>query len=468
MSHPAVASSAVVEYHGRAPPSSTRALLRELVWLSVPVMVEHVLHMGVGLADTYLANHLDSEPAAATAAVGTVSYFLWFIGLLVGAIATGSTALIARATGARHRGLANSVCGQSIASAAVLGAAMALLLYVLAGPFVTATRLAGAAGDFALSYLMLLTFSLPFTMVMFVAGACLRGAGDTLTPAIVMVVVDLVNIVASFALTYGWWGLPKMGFDGIAAGTVIAYVAGGVALLAVLLRGRAGLRLHWHRIPPHWLTLKRILRIGLPSGLEGLVAWSAQFAIVILINHLDPTNVMPAAHINAIRIEAISYMAGFAVAAAAATMVGQSLGMRDPGRAMRSALLAYAVGGGIMTALGIGFIVAGQYPSRWLSGTPQVGDLTAQCLGYAGFVQCGFAAAAIFGGALRGAGDTVWVMGLNLASIVGLRLVGVLIVGWWLNQGLVAIWLVLCAELMARGALMTGRFLHGGWKQVQV
>ena len=73
MSQEGVAVPAVLDYAVGRPGASNLALLRELVWLSVPVMVEHVLHMGVGLADTYLANHLKTEPAAATAAVGTLS-----------------------------------------------------------------------------------------------------------------------------------------------------------------------------------------------------------------------------------------------------------------------------------------------------------------------------------------------------------------------------------------------------------
>src|SRR5690606_10756049 len=95
-------------------------------------------------------------------------------------------------------------------------------------------------------------------------------------------------------------------------------------------------------------------------------------------------------------------------------------------------------------------------------------ELTARCLFVAGWAQAGFAASMIFSGALRGAGDTMATMVLNLISILGPRLVGVLIVGYWLKLGLVAIWVVLAAELMVRGALITGRFVHGGWKKSQV
>jgi putative MATE family efflux protein len=274
-----------------------------------------------------------------------VGYVLWLVAMITGAIGVGSTAIIARAVGARHRRLANRVCGQSIGAVVMAGVVLAGLCYAGAPWFASRSGLSGQAQEFTFYYFRVLSLSLPFSMVMMAGGACLRGAGDTLTPAASMIVVDVVNVVVSFALTRGWWGLPEMGFKGIAIGTVLAYVVGGVLLVGVLLRGSHSLRLYPHRLHPHWLTLKRILRIGLPSGAGETLAWFAQFAIVLIINRIDATNVAAAAHILTVRVESLSYLAGYAVSIAAATMVGQSLGMGDPRRASRSAWLAFALGG---------------------------------------------------------------------------------------------------------------------------
>jgi putative MATE family efflux protein len=437
---------------------------RSLLVLALPVLAEHLLHMLVGMSDTYLANHLPADQADAAAAVGTVSSFTWFLGLLVGAIGTGSTAIIARATGARHRRLANSVTGQSVSTAVAVGVALALLLFFFAYPATLMTGLSAPARVFAYDFLRTLSWSVPFMMLMLVANACLRGAGDTLTPALVMIAVDVLNVFFSFGLTYGKWGLPNWGFDGIAAGTAIAYVCGGLIQLTVLLTGVGRVRLYRHRLAPHWTTLKRLLRIGLPSGLENLIGWSAQFGVLIVINTLDPTSRMPAAHRNAVVIESASYLVGFAFATAAATMVGQSLGMKDPRRATRSAYAAYAFGGSFMTLMGVVFILFGSYPARWMSPDPEVQRLTTDCLFITGFCQAGFAASLVFSGSLRGAGDTLAAMLLNLSSILLIRLCGGLIVGKYLGLGLSAIWVVLSAELFTRGVLVYARFLQGKWK----
>ena len=448
---------------------SNGALMRQVFALAGPVWVEQVLHMLVGLNDTYLANHLPSHAADAGAAVGTITYFLWLIGLMVSSIGAGSTALISRAKGARHKSLGNKVTGQSVSAALILGVVFGILLYLTAEPIVRATQLQGMGGTFALSYLRMLSTALPFTMVMFIAGACRRGGGDTLSPAIVMVIVDLVNMVSSFALTRGWWGLPVMGFDGIAAGTIIAYIVGGVLDFLVVWFGTSGARLYLHRMWPHWHTIKRLLRIGVPAGIDGLIAWLANFGVIAIINRMDATNAMSAAHMNAIRLESISFLSGIAFATAAATMVGISLGRKDPARATRCAYLAYAAGGGVMILCGVLMITLGRYPARWLSpADAHIIQLTTRCLMITGFVQSGFAANLVFGGALRGAGDTFVVMCINLSSTVGLRFTGVLIVGLWLRLGLAAVWIVLASEIFNRGVLIFLRFLGGGWKKIAI
>lgn len=465
---PARAAPVATADHALAGVPPNRVLLRQLAVLGAPLVAEQLLHIAVGFTDVWVAGHLRGNTAAAQAAVGSVAYLLWLFTLVAGTLGIGSTALVARAIGARHRSLANSVCGQTVTAAMIAGAVLGAICFFAAGPVADLTQLSGESHDFALTYVRVLSLSLPFSTVLLAANACLRGAGDTLTPAVSMIVVDTVNVVLTFGLSRGWFGLPEMGFRGIAVGTAAAYMVGGLIQFAVLLSGRGGLRLHPHRMRPHWHTLKRIFRIGLPAGAENFLGWGANFVVLAIINQADPTNVMGSAHICTIRVESFSFLFGYAIATAAATMVGQSLGAQSPARAARSAYLCFAVGGGIMGLWGLLFVLFGRFFASFLSNDPQVVELTAKCLFITGFVQVGFAASMVFSFALRGAGDTLSAMAINLASILGLRLVGAVVVGWWLRMGLTAIWFVLAAELLVRGVLIYARFLHGGWRHVKV
>lgn len=489
---PPASTTAVAATRPPAPPAgagatveveTTRQLLGKLLLLSAPVLVEQVLHSFTGLADTWIANHVaqvtpamtaaeaaaaQAQNTAAGAAVGTIAYLLWFVGLVAGAVGTGSTAIIARATGARHRGLANSICGQSMGLSLIVGVVLGGSVYLLAGPIADVTGLKGQAVEYARQFVQVIAFGLPFMLVLMVANACLRGAGDTVSPAVAMVVVDVVNVSLAFALTFGWFGLPKLGFSGIAIGALCGYVVGGTIQMIVLLVGRGGIRLYLHRLRPHWHNMRRLLRIGIPSGVESGVFWGVNFALINAINQMDASAASGAAHAVAVRIEAFSYLGGFALAIAATTMVGQSLGMKNPDRAARSAYLAFAVGGSMMAVMGLAYILFGGTLARLMSEDGRVIELTTRCLFYTGFIQAGFAAAIIFSGSLRGAGDTFKVMLINLTCVVGIRLVGVLVMTRWFHADLGDIWLLLSAEIMIRGVALTVRFLHGGWKRARV
>ena len=447
------------------------ALVKRAFLLSLPVMVEHALHMMVGLTDTYMANHLQQPRdvvLAATAAVGTIAYFMWFINLIASAVCSGATALVARATGARHRSLANAVCGQSILLAFITGVVISIILAVFARPLIHLTGLEALSGDYAVEYLRLLCISIPFILVMSAANASLRGAGDTLTPAISMVIVDIINIVLTWSMTFGKLGFKPMNFQGIAYSTIIAYLFGGILQVFVLMRGFGGIKLHLHRLKLQWHAIFRILRIGVPSGVEGLLTWGAQFGVMSMINGLDK-NIAATAHNNAIRIEGLSYMVCFGVGISAATLVGQALGAKNPNLAKRSAWACYILGGSMMTFCSFMFIFFGLAMSKFMANNdPVISPLTAKCLFITAFCQPMFAAAIIFSGSLRGAGDTFWVMILLLISIIVVRLGGVLFVVNVLHWYLPGIWIVLVIELTTRGALMVGRFLHEGWIRVKV
>jgi putative MATE family efflux protein len=444
-------------------------LLRTLIILALPVLAENFLGIVVGLNDTYLANHLPERIRVdGTAAVGTVLYLLWFINLFAGALGTGATAIISRAIGARHRARAHACCGQAVLFAAVLGLAIAVFFLAAAPLIATLAGLKGEASHLFIVYLRLLAIGTPFMVVLMVANACLRGAGDTRTPFLAMCIINTVNVALTWSLTLGVPALhiPALDIAGIAIGTSAAYVVGGVMQTFVLIHGVGKLKLRMHRLRFHHVEMKRLLRIGLPSAGENSLMWIVNFFLIHAINVLGTT--AAAAHLNAVRIEALSFMTGWAVATATATLVGQSLGMKDIHRARRSAHLGYLVGGVAMACVGLSFILFNHTFADIISDDPNVRTFTAGCLFITGFIQPFFAAAIIFGAALRGAGDTGAVMLLNFLSLFGIRLAGVYFVCYVLHGNLWTIWYVLCGELVIRGSLMYLRLAQGGWTKIAV
>ena len=102
-------------------------------------------------------------------------------------------------------------------------------------------------------------------------------------PMLVTLAISIVNGFASPALTFGWFGLPAMGVRGNATGTLLSFVVAGVVTFAFLIHGDAGLqlRLRYLKIVP--TLLARVAKIGLPSWFEGMLLWTGQALIVMLV-----------------------------------------------------------------------------------------------------------------------------------------------------------------------------------------
>ncbi len=301
--------------------------------LAGPVLVEQILSMALAFVDQWLAGRHLGE--AHLAAIGLIWYLLWLIPSVFSIVAIGATALVARQVGAGDIQEARRSTHQSL----VLGAWMAVgvtLLSFFGGPtFVASMQLSEEAAALALQYWTTLLWVIPCFMVVQVGNACLRGAGDTYSGFLAMTLVNVVNAILGAALITGWGPFPCWGWRGLAIATSVGQAAGAIMILLLLWRGRGGLTLHWFALRYDRALSRRLLRIGVPGGVDMITVVGCHLVFVALINRLG---VVPAAaHGLAVRLEALAYLPGTAFQIAAATLVGQYLGARDPLRARSGA-----------------------------------------------------------------------------------------------------------------------------------
>ncbi|MCL6431793.1 MAG: MATE family efflux transporter, partial [Anaerolineae bacterium] len=285
----------------------TGAVLR----LALPAVSEQLLNMTVGLADTWLVGHLGADPIAA---VSISNQIVMLAQVLCSSIATGSTALIARCVGAQDAVTANRAVGQSMLVAVLIGLGTTAAGVGFAGQ---AARLMGATGNalpMATAYLRIVSWSLMLMTCLFVGNACLRGAGDTLSAMRVMMLVNAINIVVAAALIYGPFGLPRLGVVGSALGAAAGRSVGGIVVLVTLWRGRAGLRLHWRRMVPDVSVIRRILRIGIPTGIEMLLFRFGDMSYYRVVTSLGMAAC--AAHAITLNAQSLSFSPGFGFAMA--------------------------------------------------------------------------------------------------------------------------------------------------------
>lgn len=500
-------SAPVVTSEGKIRSGRLKGLtMWQAIWvLSWPVLVESFLNAFVGLVDTTLAASLSE---AATDAVGAASYFLWFISLVGMALGVGVTALVARSMGKGRVASASAAVGQSTLLSLVAGCSVGLLIFFAAPWIATILQLDGEAREGAITYLQILAFGVPAQTFLLCGVAACRGAGDAVRPLLIMAVINLANVVSSFLLSGANLGITEAGPDGevitrviipgfpvfelglggIAWGTVIAWNLGALLMAVVLVKGMHGVRLMMRRIKPHRATMVRLIRISIPSGVETFGMWFGNFLIIMIVGSFAAQGLL-GSHIVAIRIEAFSFLPGFAMSMAASTLAGQYLGAGSPRLARMAIFRCTAISASIMFCFGLLFIFFGEQITGIFSQQPTHLELVPKLLLICGITQVPFAISICIRGSLRGAGDTRAVMILTWVSTYAIRLplayfcsgVDLVIFGrtfdnpfpvleilFGLEPGLIGLWIALCAEHITRALMFLWRFLQGGWVHVRV
>jgi len=443
---------------------SAGGLRRAVLTLAVPVVMEQLLNMAVMIVDTALVGHLG---ATALASSGLANQVVMLVSAIFMAIATGSTALVARRIGARATGRANHALGQSIVLGVVMGGIAAGLGIAFA---YQAIALLGAAPDVVEQggrYLIISSASLVLLALLNIGNAALRGAGDTRTPMVIMAIVNVVNIAAAYSLINGLAGLPALGVAGSAWGGSIARGVGGLLVLAVLLSGRGALQLTVRNVTRVDLReMGQIVNIGVPAGLEQTAMRMAQLLFVTFITGLG--TVSYAAYQVGITALSIAFMPGFAFAVSATTLVGQGLGMRRPDLSEAGARESWRLATLVMAAMGAVSFLFPESLLRLFTDDAAVIAAGILPLRVAALGMPGLAGSMVFSGGLRGAGDTWWPLLITSASFWLVRILGGGVLVNVLGLGLLGAWIAVDVDMTARGVLFWWRFRAGRWKHIRL
>jgi len=440
-----------------------RSLLQRVISLAWPSVMEQSLVTLIGLVDAYIVGHLG---AAALAGVGLGGQVLNLTAALFGAVGVGGTALIARSIGAQEPEEANQLARQALLLALVVGSLAAFVCFVLAEPIM---RGLGAAPDVVMTgstWLRVVSPSFVMIGVLLVGTAALRGCGDTRTPLTVMIVVNIVNVVVAWTLTRGLFGLPRLGVAGSGLGAMSGQMIGGVAVIALLARGRGPLKLSLTLPAPDFARLKRLLNIGMPAGMEQVLLQVALINLAVIISQFGTAAY--AAHQVGLRISALSYLPGWGFSVAATTMVGQSLGERNPERARQSTHIALVLGILVMSVMGVFLFIFDEPILRVFTDDVEVIREGVIVIRTAALIQPIMATSFVFGGALRGAGDTRATLAITVSSIWILRLTAAYVLGIVLHLGILGAWLGVGVDFAFRATMFWLRFRGGKWVTVRV
>lgn len=435
----------------------------QLAW---PVMISNLLQTLTTTVDVIMVGSLGAEAPAAVAAVGFGGQFIFLFFSVMISVSAGTIALVARAIGANDFKEADHILKQSLVLGALLSIPLTLFGLAFAEPMLASFGAEADVVHLGGAYIRIISLVVFFQFIGFLGYAALRGAGDTVTPLLIGVLVNVVNFAINVNLIFGNAYVPRLGVPGAAIGTSISYVVGAAVLLAILLRGKGRLKLHLTGDWVHMETVRRIFRIGWPAALEQIllqVAFLVWVGMVVVFG----TKIL-AAHQIGLRIQSFAFMPGFGFAIAATALVGLNLGARQPAEAEKRGWEAAKFSVAVMSVAALGIFVFAQPIAQVFIGDP---DVIAYTVTFIRIHAVSIPAVGVFfaiDGALRGAGDTRFPLLTSLSGIYLVRLPLSLLFGFVLGLGIVGVWIPLVIEYWYRSAVISLHFRRGKWRTLHV
>lgn len=470
-----------------------QSLPRQICTIALWPLLEQVLSFICASTSLYLATHMgtDEEVTKQVAAgIGVTGYVMWLGFLMQGAVGMGATAIVSRMTGAKKYKDANYAANQSAVLGFLAGVLSSLLMF-LATDFlvVQVLELSDYAQEVARIYMYVGCWVAIFSGIVFAVNAALRGAGDTRTPFFIMLAVDGLNIIVSILLVK----VCGLFVEGLALGMVISMAMAASVLVGILAWRTRQLRkvctedeldsyaktqsatyippLHWDvpSLRPDFSMIRRLLSIGLAQALEVGGIWLIQIYVLRVISGLG--DAYTAAHNIAIRIESLSFLPGFAIGVAGATLTGQYLGAGNVRMALETIKRCTLYSVVFMGIMGIVFyLIPGVFVGIFASNSRELMMVAIPVVQLFLIAEPFYAAMLITKMCLRGAGDTRRVMYVSYGCMTLIRAGGLLIwdTFWPETLNLTGVWVLFTVDMAVEYYILR-RMLYGlKWSRKKV
>jgi putative MATE family efflux protein len=304
------------------------SISRAIVLLAIPMVLEMLMESLFALSDVFFVSRLG---ASAVATVGLTESMMIIVYTLAMGLAIGGSAMVARRIGEKDANGAARAASQAL----LLGASASVILGLVGAVFAPQLlRVMGAESD-------VLATGTTFTRVMlggsgtafllFVVNSAFRGAGDAAVSMRVLWLANGLNIALGPMLIFGIGPFPEMGVTGAAVATTIGRGIGLLFALRVLLRGAGHLRVAREHLVVELETMRTLLRLSVNATFQVLVGSLSWMVLIRLMAGFGSAAM--AGYTIAVRMVMFCLLPAWGLGNAAATMVGQALGARDPARA---------------------------------------------------------------------------------------------------------------------------------------
>lgn len=436
----------------------------KLFFFAMPIGLMGLFEQLFNSADVFILGHFVGKNAMA--AVGNNMPVIGLLVTLLIGISLGANVTIAQYLGAGKQDKVEETVQTAIVMALGLGVLLTAVGELIAHPALMILDVPADVYDLASTYLRIFLLGMPFLTLYNFEAAIFRSCGDGKTPLYSLVAANVLNISLDLLSVevFGW------GLTGVVSATVLSFAVNAGILFVLLCRTPQPIRLQRHKMRLNGTELRKILHIGLPAGIQGMVFAMSNVVIQSSINSLGTAAMAAAAASVIIEFNIYCFVNGFSQATT--TFVGQNYGARKLSRCFTTTKAAFWVEGLFLLCITAPILFFGKHVIGFFNPDPEVIQLGVLRLWWVADMLYLNGAMDILSGALRGYGYSLPPAIVALVGICGVRLVWIYTVfaahrdyltlilaypiSWIIATAVLAVVYLQCRKYILKSAL-TGR-----------
>ncbi|MCD4696630.1 MAG: MATE family efflux transporter [Bacteroidales bacterium] len=402
------------------------SLRRAIFLLSVPMVLEMMMESIFAVVDIYYVSRLGADAVATVGITESLITIVYAIGV---GLSMSTTAVVSRRIGQKDKKGASCAAFQSIITGLFVSLFIAIPGIIFAEDLLKLMGAEEGIYNSMSSYTAIMLGGNAVIMLLFIINAVFRSAGDAAISMRVLWIANIINLILDPLLIFGIGPFPELGIMGAAIATNTGRGLAVIYQFYLLFKGKKRVGLAMENIRIHFPTIRQLIKLSIGGIGQNLIATSSWIGLVRIISVFGSEAL--AGYTIAIRVIIFALLPSWGISNAAATLVGQNLGAKQPGRAEKS---VWAVGKINVIFMGILSIILILFPAffiRLFISDPAVissGALSLRVISF-GFALYGLGMVLVQ--ALNGAGDTMtptkinffcfWMLEIPLAYLLALQ-----------------------------------------------
>jgi len=441
---------------------TTGPIGRAILLLAIPMVLEMVMESVFAVVDIYWVSHL-SNATDAVATVGLTESLMTLVYALAIGLSIGAMAMISRRIGEQNPEGAARAAVQAITLALIVSVTIAAIGAPLAPKLIKFMGGAPWVVQEGSRFTRVMLACNMTVVMLFMINAIFRGAGDAAIAMRTLWLANWINILLGPCLIFGLGPFPKLGLLGAAIATNIGRGTGALYALSRLIRkgGRFSIERRHLRIEP--TIIGRLIRLSGTGTFQVFIGMASWIGLVRIISSFGSNAV--AGYTLGIRVILFALLPSWGMANAAATMVGQALGARNPDRAERAVWQAGCYNMIFLGIIGLVFVLFAPQIIALFGPAPEVAHFGTDCLRIVAYGFLFYAYGMVLGQSFNGAGDTwtptiinlfvFWLWEIPLGYFLSIRL----------NMGPDGVFFAITIAFSTLAVVSALVFRRGRWKQ---